>query len=282
MNAKQSAEESPSSLKSCIYRGRVRHRRFTPDHGFQYSTSWLYLDLAEVDGILNKSFLLGRRRFSIASYRRQDHFGDASVSMEEAVHGRVLEETGLRVSGPIRLLTQLRHFGVYFSPINVFYCFDESETLQAVVGEVSNTPWNQRHVYVLWDGNRVAQSKSRFSHPKAFHVSPFMDMDSFYDWRVRAPADRLHLSIGSRQGSESHSAKRIFHADLSLNRYPISESQILITLMRRPIAAVQIIGAIYYQAFRLWMKKCRYFPHPSSRPENLESQKATNLKTAGS
>ena len=96
-----------------------------------------------------------------------------------------------------RLLTQLRHFGIYFSPLNVFYCFDEDdESSVAVVAEVSNTPWNERHCYVLWEGNRLPNSVNRYSHPKAFHVSPFMGMDSEYQWRVPPPGDSLDLSIG--------------------------------------------------------------------------------------
>jgi len=158
------------------------------------------------------------------------------------------------------VLTQFRHFGVYFSPINVFYCFDDTGTLMAMVAEVSNTPWNERHCYVLWEGNRREGSSDRYSHPKSFHVSPFMGMDSQYEWRVQPPSDELHLSLGcEREG------RRIFQADLSLSRLPLTNSELLKTSLRRPVAGVHIIGAIYYQALRLWMKKCPFFPHPKSQ-----------------
>ena len=248
-------------MHSCLYRGRVRHRRPSPAHRFQYSTSWIYLDLVEIDEILRSSWLMSGKRFSPASYRRLDHFGDPNVSMVEAVHDLVERETSVRPTGPVRLLTQLRHFGIYFSPLNVFYCYDDDESLTAIVAEVSNTPWNERHCYVLWQGNRMPKSDNRYSHPKAFHVSPFMGMDSQYQWKIRPPGDRLDLSIGCvRQG------KRIFHADMLLERSPLSDGQLLRCLLRRPVAAAQILGAIYYQALRLWMKKCQFYPHPQTSP----------------
>ena len=253
-------------MKSCLYRGRIRHRRSSPHHEFEYSTSWVFLDLDEVDGLIDSSRLLSGKRFSLASYLRSDHFGDPSLSMREAVWDLVERETGQRSDGPVRLLTQLRHFGFFFSPINVFYCYDRNEALTAMVTEVSNTPWNERHCYVLWEGNRTVGSAHRYVHPKAFHVSPFMGMDSEYQWRIRPPNESLDLAIGCcRQG------ERIFHADMRLHAAPLTDGQLLRCLMRRPVAALQILGAIYYQALRLWMKKCQFFPHPQmSATSDLE------------
>ena len=250
-------------MHSCLYRGHVRHRRMSPGHQFQYSTSWAYLDLAEVDDLLSTNRCLSDKRFAPASFRRVDHFGDPELSMTNAVHQYVEQNTGIRLHGPVRLLTQLRHFGIYFSPINVFYCFDDQESLVALVAEVSNTPWNERHCYVLWEGNRLANSASRYSHPKEFHVSPFMGMDSQYQWRIQSPDDKLHLSLGcDREGT------RIFQANLHLKRSPLTDWQIVRSLTRRPVAAAHVVGAIYYQAFRLWMKKCQFFPHPRTSQES--------------
>jgi hypothetical protein len=215
------------------------------------------LDLAEVDQILNSRFCLSDKRFAPASYRRGDHFGDASLSMTSSVQQLVQQKTGVMLNGPIRLLTQLRQFGVYFSPINIFYCFDEHGSLLTSVAEVSNTPWNERHCYVLWEGNRVKDSTSRYCHPKEFHVSPFMGMDTQYHWRIRPPGEELQLSLGCEREE-----KRIFQANLHLNRTPLTDGQLARSLLSRPIAAAHIIGAIYYQAFRLWMKKCPFYPHP--------------------
>ncbi|MGB7326632.1 MAG: DUF1365 domain-containing protein [Rubripirellula sp.] len=255
-------------MQSCLYRGHVRHRRTSPGHQFQYSTSWAYLDLSEIDDVIQSSWCLSDRRFAPASYRRVDHFGDLGLSMVDNVSQFVHQQTGLALNGPIRLLTQLRHFGVYFSPINIFYCFDERESLVAQVAEVSNTPWNERHVYVLWDGNRRPGSTERYSHAKEFHVSPFMGMDSQYEWRIAPPGETLNLSLGcDRQGD------RIFQADLHLKRIEMTDGQLVRSMVRRPIAAAHIISAIYFQALRLWMKKCQFYPHPRSG-QNTKQQTA--------
>ncbi len=254
-------------VHSCLYRGYVRHQRPSPAHRFQYSTSWAYLDLTEVADVLNASWCLSDVRFAPACFRRADHFGDSTLSMIDSVYDLVKQQTGLVLSGPVRVLTQLRHFGFYFSPINVFYCFNEQDSLVALVAEVSNTPWNERHCYVLWEGNRLSNSASRYSHPKTFHVSPFMGMDSQYEWRIRPPEDQLHLSLGCLRGGE-----RIFHASLHLNREELTDGQIVRSMLRRPIAAAHIIGAIYYQAFRLWMKKCQFYTHP----RNLRASSSKN------
>lgn len=261
-------------MHSCIFRGRVRHSRPAPAHRFEYSTSWIYLDLDEADQVVRSHHCLSRKRFAAASFRRCDHFGDPQVPLAQTVAEFVHDKTGLRFGGPIRLLTQLRHFGFYFSPINVFYCFDQHESLAAVVAEVSNTPWNERHCYVLWEGNRIPGSTSRYSHAKEFHVSPFMGMDSQYEWRIQAPTEKLHLALGCRRDGD-----QIFHADLHLNRSELSDLQLVRTMLRRPIAAAHIVGAIYYQALRLWMKKCQFFPHPRTL-QQVDSQAVPSPMTS--
>lgn len=249
-------------MHSCLYRGHVSHRRGDPEHQFRYSTSWAYFDLSEIDEVLSRCFLLSRRRFAPLSFRREDHFGDTRVSLEQVVRDRLSDETNLDLTGPIRLLTQFRHFGLFFSPINVFYCFDAAGKLQAKIAEVTNTPWNQKHTYVLWEGNRVEGSASRYAHPKDFHVSPFMGMEAEYRWKISEPTDVLNLSIGSVQNG-----KRIFHADLTMRRAPLNDQQLLRNVCRYPVATLQILGAIYAQAFRLWMKKCQFYPHPQTQTE---------------
>lgn len=246
-------------MHSCLYRGRIRHHRFSPDHRFQYSTSWVYLDLGELEEVLRSNRILSNRKFALASFRRADHFGDPQLSMLEAVQECVQQNTGVILSGPVRLLTQLRHFGIYFSPINLFYCFDSHDSLVAIVAEVSNTPWNERHCYVLWEGNRVVNSQTRYSHAKEFHVSPFMGMDSQYEWQIGPPDDRLDVTINCRREGEL-----IFHAGLQLSRAPLTSGQLVRSLLRRPLAAAHVLGAIYYQALRLRMKKCQFYPHPST------------------
>lgn len=251
--------ESPTQINSCVYRGYVSHRRFEPAHQFRYSTSWMFLDLDEIDYLVQTRRCFSTRKFAPMSFFRSDHAGDPQVSLKSAIAMKIREECGVAVSGPIRLLTQLRHFGVYFSPINVYYCFADDQQLVALVAEVSNTPWNERHSYVLWEGNRTADNPACYSHPKAFHVSPFMDMHAHYDWQIHPPDAHLKLSLACRK-----EGKTTFHAALDLRRVVLTDNQLMLSFMRRPIAAAHIMSAIYFQALRLWIKKCQFYPHPQT------------------
>ena len=135
----------------------------------------MYLDLDELPELLRSRLLLYAARFSPGSFCRDDHLGDPATPLAEAVRDLVEAETGERPEGPIRLLTQLRRFGYYFSPLNLYYCFDRGgEDVEAVVAEVSNTPWLERHCYVLWQGNRVGPSESSaVSPPQGLPRLPF-------------------------------------------------------------------------------------------------------------
>ncbi len=189
-------------MHSCLYEGRVRHRRSRPvEHAFGFPLLMLYLDLSELPGLFRGRWLWSAERPAFAWYRRRDHLGDPAVPLERCVRDLVEAKTGLRPMGPIRLLTHLRYGGYLMNPVSFFYCFDAgAQRLVAVVAEVNNTPWGERHCYVL-----PVQSADPFDPPelacvrtrKEFHVSPFMRMEQFYSWRFREPADRLELSVTS-------------------------------------------------------------------------------------
>jgi len=247
-------------MYSCIYEGRVGHCRYQPlVHRFRYRLMAMYLDLDELATLTAPGGLISTARFSTASFRRSDHLGDRGLPLAESVRQLVDERCGMRPEGPIRLLTQLRYFGYYFSPLNLFYCYDEEGLrIEAVVAEVNNTPWNEQHCYVLWQGNRIAgERRLRFRHPKAFHVSPFMGMESQYDWRLSEPGEHVVVHIATSQQGQ-----RQFDASMSLRRRPLARAELRSALIRYPWMTARIMTAIYYQAWRLWLKKVPFFPHP--------------------
>lgn len=225
----------------------------------------MYLDLDELPSLVSRHWALSSAKVGPATFRRADHLGDADLPLADAVRDLVEAETNFRPGGPIRLLTQLRYWGYYFSPLNLFYCFEsEGGRIEAVVAEVSNTPWGERHCYVLWDGNRQEPDTLRFRHPKTFHVSPFMGMDAEYLWNLTPPAEQLKVSIESQRNGQT-----AFQAGMSLQRREITARQLTITLLTYPLVTMKIIAAIYFEALRLWWKKCPYFPHPDkSRSES--------------
>ena len=246
-------------MHSCIYIGHVRHRRFVPtEHQFRYGLYMLYLDLEELPSLLADG-IFSESRFAPLSFIREDHRIGSQQSLTEAVRDLVEERTDERPKGSIRLLTGLRCFGYYFSPINLYYCLaPDNEKVEKIVAEVSNTPWRETHYYVLSDANRTGHGHDmRFSHDKAFHVSPFMDMDCRYDWRLTQPGSRLVARItNSREG------ERVFQAELALSRRELHRSGLRRMLLRYPWMTGRIALAIYYQAFRLWRKGCPFYPHP--------------------
>jgi len=249
-------------MHSCIYEGQVVHHRRSPiDHAFSYRLYMVYLDLAELPD------LVPQRKFGAATFLRSDHLKEHDGPIDSSVRDLVKDRTGVRPGGPIRLLTQLRYFGYHFSPLNLYYCFNGDDTMvESVVAEVSNTPWGEQHCYVLWEGNRIDPSAGlQFSHEKAFHVSPFMDMDVFYDWRLNVPSEDLHAHIENHRGDEP-----FFTASLALKRRAFSQRNLTRMLFRYPIMTARITAAIYYQALKLWWKKCPFYPHPK-KSEILQS-----------
>jgi len=249
-------------MHSCIYVGNVGHRRKTPtEHGFRYGLFMLYLDLDELPSLIGRRVLSGAR-FAPLSFRREDHPVESSSSLADGVRELVRAQTGEAPAGPVRLLTGLRCFGYYFSPLNLYYCFDPAgEKVETVVAEVSNTPWRDTHHYVLCDANRTGEpNELRFSHPKGFHVSPFMGMDVHYDWNLGEPGSRLDVQIANRRDSDT-----IFEASLALVQRELSRTQLMKLLLRYPWMTGRVLAAIYYQAFRLWRKKCPFHAHPKHR-----------------
>ena len=247
------------NLNSCLYVGRVRHRRFTPvPHAFGYRLFMVYLDLAELDRVFAGRWLWSTRRPAPAWFRRGDHLGAADVPLDTAVRELVEARTGARPRGPIRLLTHLRYLGYCFNPVSFYYCYDEQgEHVVNIVAEVNNTPWGERHVYVLGDCDGGTATERRHGLRKQFHVSPFMPMDMDYDWRFGAPGERLAVHMQNFRGGQ-----RVFDASLSLRRRPIGAASLAATLARQPLMTARVVTAIYFQALRLVLKRVPVHDHP--------------------
>jgi DUF1365 family protein len=237
--------------------GKVRHRRYSPVlHQFTYSLFWFGVDLDQIEKLFRLPGLFWTRRFSLVRFRREDYLGDPAEPLADCVRELVSETTSIEVTGPILLLTQVRICGLVFNPVSFYYCYDPTGSkLQAVVAEVTNTPWGERHNYVIpWDSRTRVQ---KFEAPKEFHVSPFMPMQMTYRWRLSAPTEVLTTSIENHDETD-----RVFSAMVNLQRREWTAVNILWNLIRFPLMSLQFIAAIYWQALRLWWKKVPYVPHP--------------------
>ncbi|MBT8486553.1 MAG: DUF1365 domain-containing protein [Phycisphaerales bacterium] len=249
-----------TATRSAIYEGRVRHRRWTPvEHAFDYRLFMMYLNLAELDELFRTRWLWSSRRPALAWFRRRDHLGDPAQPLVEAVGDLVAERTGRRPAGPITLLTHLRYFGWAMNPVSFYYCFDAAgDTVEAIVAEVHNTPWGEQHCYVLPSSeNEGTPERMRFRFPKAFHVSPFMGMNHAYDWRFAPPGSVLPVTMVNRTDGQA-----IFDATMTLRRRPVTGMNLARVLVRHPFMTARVSAAIYWQAARLWRKRCPFHPHP--------------------
>ncbi len=236
-----------------MYQGTVRHRRHeAADHAFAYDITLVHLDLDEVDLVAGLHPLWSHGRANVASFRREDHLGDPAVPLGDAVRDLVFDRSGVWPRGPVSLLTQVRLWGWLFNPISVYFCWDEAgERVEAVVLEVTNTPWHERHAYVVVGG------PGEHWFDKELHVSPFFGMDHRYRLRFTAPGDTLVVQIQNQRDG-----RMVFDATLTLRRRAVSRAALGRIVWRRPLQTLLVSARIRLHALRLWAKGVPVHRHP--------------------
>jgi DUF1365 family protein len=249
-------------VKSCLYSGHIRHRRFAPRaNAFRYRIYFNFIDLAELPGAFDRRWFWSARRAAPVWFRRADYHGDPSVPLDVAVRDTVQKQTGRRPTGPIRLLTNLRYFGWRANPVSFYYVYDAADTqVETVVAEITNTPWDERHAYVLplAEAEKAGAQVWRWQFAKAFHVSPFMPMDLRYDWRFSLPDETLHVHMENWRGG-----RRDFDATLTLHRKPATGLNLAAALACLPLITVKVSALIYWQALKLLIKRTPFYTHPT-------------------
>jgi DUF1365 family protein len=231
---------------SAIYEGTISHRRFAVRaHELRHRIALMYLDLQELDGLLDGRLTAARP--GLVRFRRSDYLGNPHLGLGDAVRMLLERRTGRVPAGPIRLLTHLRTFGHCFNPVSFYYCFTPQERLEAVVAEVTSTPWGERHSYVLERSGEGPVLTASFA--KALHVSPFMGMEQHYTLRAVTPGATLAVHI------ESHELGALaFDATLALRRAPLSRRGLACLTARYPAATLRVLALIYGHALALKLK----------------------------
>ncbi len=280
-------------LNSCIYEGIIRHRRNTPHvHEFDFKSFFLMMDLAEIDSIFRRRWLWSADRIALGRFKESEHlihhrqYGNLR---QRAI--QVLEKAGIagETIGSIRLLTQLRYFGFSMNPVSFFYCYSQcGKKVMAVIAEVNNTPWGEQHVYVIpntaTDRTNHSQTTIRSTDiDKDFHVSPFMSLDMRYRMSFTIPNQKLGVKIENHLDQPLNDVKKILDVSMLMIRKPLTVWNLNRLLIRYPLITVQIFLNIYWQAFRLFLKKTTFYSHPRKRnsesppDDSVEDPKELNL-----
>jgi len=279
-------------MHSAIYQGNLRHRRFFPKrHEFSYSSTLFYIDLDELPDLFADAVGWSVDRANLGSFRREDFLGDPDVPLKEAVRLEVNmllaldnKNAVLCPNGAVRMLTNLRIFGFCFNPVTFYYLFNEgAERPLMILAQVNNTPWNERHTYLIQCDENTGKANSQFD--KKFHVSPFNPIDMVYHWSSSAPAENLvvHMenhSIQKPGSSDDHfNVTRHMDATLTLQRKAWSASLLQKILWMQPWMAIKVPVAIYWQAVRLFVKGVPVYTHQATKPSSTVI--STELKTTG-
>ena len=220
-----------------------------------------YIDLAELDEIKSRIRGWSHRGPGLVGLRTEDHLDGKPGDFAESLRDIVERHGFARPEGPVRLLTHLRCFGHCFNPISVFYCYDRcGDTLETAVLEVTNTPWDERHYYVL----DLQGGCTSIQFQKKFHVSPFMPMNMQYTAYLPPPDGRLSFAL-----TNSEAGRTTHRATLVLEREALSNRTLWLAIARQPLATLRIKLAIYWQALGLWRAGASFYPHPNSESEGI-------------
>ena len=244
-------------MSAKLYSGTLQHARYTPKkHAFTYKVFMPFVELESLPQLTEQLPLWSVRRWAPARFLRRDFLGPEALPLADAVRLRIHEETGKHHAGPIYLLANWRYFGYQNNPIAVYYCYDQPEGhLQYVVAEVTNTPWGEKHSYVLEAPADEGPLVTEFN--KALHVSPFNPMDMTYRWRSNNPDESLAIQIALFQGGG-----KIFDAVLSLTAEPLNARSAVRAILTYPLMTVKVVGGIYWEALRLFLKGVSLHAHP--------------------
>ncbi|EDL52117.1 hypothetical protein VSAK1_00130 [Vibrio mediterranei AK1] len=243
--------------------GHVAHRRYTPTkHHLDYPLFMPAIDLDELDSLKQKVWGFGERWWHWARFRREDYLGEGDLKL--AVQDKVEELTGERIEGRVVAVCHLRYLGLYFSPVNFYYLYDEENNWRYLLAEVSNTPWNERHYYAIEADKGVNHQNWR--HDKAFHVSPFNPLDQQYQWRLKPLGQRLFVYLAC------HKSEKVFDATLSMKGRAFTSKNLIRQLVTTPIMTVKVVVGIYWHALKLWLKGTPIYDH--SKPKKASAHPA--------
>ena len=247
-------------MNSCIYNGYVSHTRFKPvKHSLKYNTFSLFIDLDEIENLSKNNFIFSFNRFNIFSFFNKDHGDRDGLCLKNWVLNKLKKFDINKDINNIKLLCYPRVFGYVFNPLSIFYCY-ENKNLRAVMYEVKNT-FNEQHTYIfkVKSNNEISQKCK-----KKFYVSPFMDMETQYEFKLLNPDENLSVLI-----KQSDKDGIVLTAVQKGVKKEFNMKQLLVNFVLYPLMTLKIIGAIHYEALRLWKKGAKYRSRDNKIKNNL-------------
>jgi DUF1365 family protein len=215
-------------------------------------------DLDELPQVLDRVPLWSARRPAPARFRREDYLSNARPSLADEARDLVAERLGHRPAGPVRLLANPRYLGVGFNPVSFFFVYGQGgEGVEAVIAEVTNTPWGDRAAYVLDGRRRGRDGVIEAGFDKQMHVSPFQPMQQRYEISVAEPDRDLRVSIRSVEAGNT-----VFVASMALRRRELTPRQMTRLLAAYPPMTLAVLARIYANALRLKLKGAPVHPRP--------------------
>lgn len=248
-----------SPHRSGLYQGSVTHRRFSPrKNSFTYQIAMLGIDLDELEDVIDQHWLLGKNWFNPIRFFEKDYLKNDPGTLRQRIENKVAKLGGDWDGTRVLMLAQCRCLGIYFSPINLYYCFEQSGNCKYMLAEVSNTPWNQRHYYLV-------DMKSSELTPKEFHVSPFMTLDMQYRWRLTTPGQNIKVNIdniSSKHGLENGlKNEKLFDVAMRLNKKKITTIELGKSWITLPFSVIKVLSLIYWQALKLVAKRIPFISY---------------------
>ena len=237
-------------MTSCIYNGTVIHKRFKPKiHFFKYKVFSLLIDLSELEKLDKTINLFSYNKFNLVSFFDKDHGERDGSSLINWVKKNLNQNNIYCENITIKLLCYPRIFGYVFNPLSVFYVYNDHNDLISILYEVKNT-FGEQHTYVFKVSNN---NMIQHNCEKKFHVSPFIEMNCNYFFRILKPTDKISVIIDQYQLDE-----KILYASQDGKRTDFTTSELIKSYLKHPLMTFKIITAIHFEAFKLWTKGIKF------------------------
>jgi len=255
-------------MKPSFCDGTIIHDRIMPrKHRFIYNMSWCLFDLDKIEALFYDSKFWSINKFNLVSIKNKDYVNPGSESINIKIRKYIKGKTDRRFDGKIFLFTHPRYLGFGFNSVNFYFCF-EGNAIKYIVSEINNTPWKEKHLYFHDNSENTNPTKDNksgalsFNFNKEFHISPFVDMEIKYDWKFELTEDKIKISMKLLKGNTT--PLKVY---LNTNLTHIKKHNTSKWALKKPYQALKMSAGIYWQAFKLWLKKVPIYDHPKTANE---------------